>query len=325
MTMTGATVEDRVGWFADQFTAIRDNAELVIKGKTEALDLALVCLMSEGHLLVEDVPGVGKTTLARALAASIGASSQRIQFTPDLLPSDITGVAIYNQSGGTFDFKPGPVFANIVLGDEINRASPKTQSALLEVMEEYQVTVDGHPHPVPRPFMVIATQNPIEMDGTYPLPEAQLDRFLLRVAIGYPDAHAESEILDNHRQGHGAGELAPVLSADVTRSMIAVAAEVYLDRRVRDYIIALVTATRDHPDVRLGGSPRASIALMRAARAKAAAAGRAYVLPEDVRDLAVVALAHRLILTPDATLRSGDAAGVVEQVLRDVPTPKPLA
>ncbi len=311
-----------VEWFQDNFLAIRDNAELLIRGKTTALDLALICLLSEGHLLVEDVPGVGKTSLARSLAASIGGSLQRIQFTPDLLPSDITGVSIYQPGSGEFEFKPGPVFANVVLGDEINRASPKTQSALLEVMEEFQVTADGRSRPVPRPFMVIATQNPIDMDGTYRLPEAQLDRFLMRLSVGYPDAAAEAEILDNHRSGVGT-DLPAVVSPEDVRAMVAVTGEVHLDANVRDYIIAVTSATREHPEVRLGASPRGSIALMRAARTRAAAMARDYVLPEDVKALAQPVLAHRLIISPDAELRDLDAAAVVADVVDRLPTPKP--
>ena len=313
----------RIGWFQDNFLAIRDNAELLIRGKATVIDLALICLLSEGHLLVDDVPGVGKTSLARALAASMGASWQRIQFTPDLLPSDITGVSIYQPGSGEFEFKPGPVFANIVLGDEINRASPKTQSALLEVMEEFQVTADGRARPVPRPFMVIATQNPIDTDGTYRLPEAQLDRFLLRVSVGYPDATAEAEILDNHRTGVGT-DLPSVMSPEDVRAMIAVTGEVHLDPEVRDYIIALTTATREHPEVRLGASPRGSIALMRASRTRAAASARDFVLPEDVRALASSVLAHRFVMNADAELRDVDAGAVVAEILERVPTPKPL-
>ena len=313
---------DPFGWFARTFAAVHENVESVIHGKGDVVHLALVCLLAEGHLLVEDVPGVGKTTLARALASSIGASWQRVQFTPDLLPSDVTGVSIYNQASGAFEFKPGPVFANIVLADEINRASPKTQSALLEVMEEQTVTVDGRPHPVPRPFMVVATQNPVDMDGTYALPEAQLDRFLIRISVGYPDARAEVDILRSHHAGVGQAVLGTVADNDHVRAMIAVTNQVHVADSVHDYIVRLVAATRQRPDVRLGASPRGSLALLRAGRATAAAQGRGYLLPEDVQALAGPVLAHRLILTPEAEVRGVTATQVVDQVLGEQPVPR---
>jgi MoxR-like ATPase len=313
---------DPFAWFARSFRAMHDNVEVVIRGKPEVVDLALVCLLSEGHLLVEDVPGVGKTSLARALATSIGSSWHRIQFTPDLLPSDVTGVSIYNQGTGAFEFKPGPVFAGVVLADEINRASPKTQSALLEVMEEQHVTVDGRPHAVPRPFMVVATQNPVDMDGTYPLPEAQLDRFLLRVSVGYPDRAAEVDILRSHRGVAAIDQLRSVLSPEVVRTMIAVTNDVHVADSVHDYIVRLVAATRSMPEVRLGASPRGSLALLRAGRARAAADGRAFLVPEDVRALAGPVLAHRLILTPEAEVRGVTAGQVVDQVLEAEPVPR---
>jgi len=293
-----------------------------VHGKPEVVHLALVCLLAEGHLLVEDVPGVGKTSLARALASSVGSSWHRIQFTPDLLPSDVTGVSIYNQSSANFEFKPGPVFAGIVLADEINRASPKTQSALLEVMEEHHVTVDGVAHPVPRPFMVVATQNPVDMDGTYPLPEAQLDRFLMRISVGYPDRHHEGAILRAHQGVSLLDDLGAVVSADHVRTMIAVSNEVHVADGVNDYIVRLVAATRQMPELRLGASPRGSLALLRAARTWAAADGRGYLLPEDVRALAGAVLSHRLILTPEAELRGATAQKVVEQVLATEPVPR---
>jgi MoxR-like ATPase len=313
---------DPFAGFARWFRTVQDNVELVIRGKPEVVRLALVCLLAEGHLLVEDVPGVGKTSLARALATSIGSSWHRIQFTPDLLPSDVTGVSIYNQGTGVFEFKPGPVFAGVVLADEINRASPKTQSALLEVMEEQHVTVDGRSYAVPRPFMVVATQNPVDMDGTYPLPEAQLDRFLLRVSVGYPDRAAEVDILRAHHGVPAIEQIKSVLSREVVRAMITVTNDVHVADSVHDYIVRLVAATRKLPEVRLGASPRGSLALLRAGRALAAADGRGFLVPEDVRSLAVPVLAHRLILTPEAEVRGLIAAQVVERVLADEAVPR---
>ena len=312
---------DPFAWFAQTFRAIQDNVEIVIYGKPEVVRLSLVCLLAEGHLLVEDVPGTGKTSLARALSMSIGTSWHRIQFTPDLLPSDVTGVSIYNQATGKFEFKPGPVFAGIVLADEINRASPKTQSSLLEVMEEHHVTVDGRAHPVPRPFMVVATQNPIDMDGTYPLPEAQLDRFLLRISVGYPDRAAEVDILRSHQASPAIDQLRAVVTAEAVRAMIAVTNDVFVDDAVHDYIVRLTAATRDMPDVRLGASPRGSLALLRAGRASAAADGRNYLLPEDVQALAGAVLAHRLILNPDADVRGVTAEQVVDRIVYETPVP----
>jgi MoxR-like ATPase len=319
------SASDPFGWFAQTFRAIHENVETVVHGKAEVVHLALVCLLAEGHLLVEDVPGVGKTSLARALASSIGASWHRIQFTPDLLPSDVTGVSIYNQASGRFEFKPGPVFAGIVLADEINRASPKTQSALLEVMEEHHVTVDGQAHAVPRPFMVVATQNPVDMDGTYPLPEAQLDRFLMRISVGYPDRHHEGAILRSHQRVSPLDSLAAVVSADHVRTMIAVTNDVHVADSVYDYIVRIVAATRQVSELRLGASPRGSLALLRAGRAWAAADGRNFLVPEDVRALAAAVLSHRLILTPEAELRGVTPAQVVEQVLATEPVPREAA
>jgi MoxR-like ATPase len=325
MSYPTANNDEQFAWFAESFRAIHENVEIVIYGKPEVVRLALVCMLAEGHLLVEDVPGVGKTMLARSLATSIGSSWHRIQFTPDLLPSDVTGVSIYNQATGQFEFKPGPVFAGIVLADEINRASPKTQSALLEVMEEHHVTVDGLSHAVPRPFMVVATQNPVDMDGTYPLPEAQLDRFLLRISVGYPDRAAEVDILRAHQATPAIEQLTSVVSAEIMRTMIAVTNEVFVADSVHDYIVRLAAATREAPDVRLGASPRGSLALLRAGRASAAADGRGYLLPEDVRALAVPVLAHRLILTPEAEVRGVVPAQVVERVVAETPVPDPAA
>lgn len=284
------------------------------------MTLALLGLVSEGHILLEDVPGVGKTSLARAMAESISGSWQRIQFTPDLLPSDVTGISVYNQQTGDFVFKPGPVFSNIVVGDEINRASPKTQSALLEVMEEQQVTVDGQPREVPRPFVVVATQNPIEMDGTYNLPEAQLDRFLIKMSMGYPDLSSEAAMVTT-RRGGPPPQLEPVLSlAEITR-MVTISAGVRLDPQLVQYAVNIVHATRQSAQVRLGASPRGSLGLLRAAQSLAAAEGRAYAVADDVKRLAVPVLAHRIIITPDAQLRGVTAEKVVAELLGSVGLP----
>ncbi|HEY3673670.1 MAG TPA: MoxR family ATPase [Acidimicrobiia bacterium] len=313
------------GEFSAAFEQLVDNLERVIRGKRAVLEQVVICLLAEGHLLIEDVPGVGKTSIARALAASIEGSWKRIQFTPDLLPSDVTGITIYNQTEHEFEFHPGGVFANIVVADEINRASPKTQSALLEVMEERRVTVDSHPHVVPRPFMVIATQNPIEMDGTYRLPEAQLDRFLMRLAVGYPDARSEREIMNGYHDGAAIDALAAVLTTARISGMIAAAGEVYVAEELQDYIVQLTATTRNTDDVRLGASPRGSLALLRAARARALADGRNYVLPEDIKELAVTVLAHRIIIEPEAELRGVSSTDVISQVLAAVPVPQVTA
>jgi MoxR-like ATPase len=268
------------------------------------------------------VPGVGKTMLAKALARSVDCSVRRIQFTPDLLPSDITGVSIYNQAGGAFEFHPGPIFANLVLADEINRGSPKTQSALLEVMEERRVTVEGAPRPVPRPFMVIATQNPVDMDGTYPLPEAQLDRFLMRISMGYPDHRSEVAVLAGTPSGAALERMAAVATREDVARMVEFAGRLHVAPPLYDYVVALVAATRGHPELRLGASPRVGLALLRAARVRAAAAGRTFLVPEDVKALAVPVIAHRLIVTPEAELRGRTGADVVGEVLGSVPTPQ---
>jgi MoxR-like ATPase len=300
------------------FHALADNIERVVKGKRDTIELALTCLFSEGHLLIEDVPGTGKTTLARCLAASIEADFARVQFTPDLLPSDITGVTVYRQNTGAFEFLPGPVFANIVLGDEINRASPKTQSALLEVMEERRVTADGTTHPVPRPFMVLATQNPVDMGGTYPLPEAQLDRFLMRITVGYPDHASEVAVLKGAGADTAPESLSPVAGAREIAELMASAAEVQVADTLYDYLVRVVAATRALPDVRLGASPRGSVALLRAVRVRAASQSRPYAFPEDIKALAGPVLAHRLILTPEAELSGRTGTDVIEEVLATV-------
>jgi MoxR-like ATPase len=313
--------------FASRFNEIADSIERVVKGKRDVVELALTCLLAEGHLLIEDVPGVGKTTLARCLAAAIGGRLQRIQFTPDLLPSDVVGVSIFHPDTSGFYFHPGPVFANIVLGDEINRASPKTQSALLEVMEERTVTVDGQSRQVPKPFMVIATQNPIEMGGTYPLPEAQLDRFLMRISVGYPGHSDEVAVMRSASATRSLVDTVPWAAAEPEEiaAMVEHATTITAGDAVYDYVASLVASTRDEPDLRLGASPRASVALIRAARVGAAATGRGYIVPADVKALAVPVLAHRLLLTPEAELRGRTCAEVVEALLATVPVPQPAA
>jgi MoxR-like ATPase len=291
----------------------------VVSGKPDVVRLALVVLLAEGHLLIEDVPGVGKTTLAKALARSIDGTVRRIQFTPDLLPSDVTGVAVYDQETRAFEFKPGAVFANLVVADEINRASPKTQSALLECMEERQVTVDGVTYELARPFMVLATQNPLEMEGTYPLPEAQRDRFTARISMGYPDREAELAMLDERTTTDPLTELTPVADAARVRALVDAVGLLHVAEPLRRYVVSLVEATRRSPDLRLGASPRAGLQLLRAARAAAALAGRDHVLPDDVQAMAVPVLAHRLLLTPDAALGRRDAERVVTDLLAAVP------
>jgi MoxR-like ATPase len=295
--------------------------ESVIEGKAEVVRTAVTVLLADGHLLIEDVPGVGKTMLAKALARAIDCSVRRIQFTPDLLPSDITGVSVFHQETRDFEFKPGAIFANVVVGDEINRASPKTQSALLECMEERQVTVDGTTYLLEAPFIVIATQNPIEMEGTYPLPEAQRDRFMARVSMGYPSAAAEIDMLGSHSAASPLDDLRPVATADDVRRLMASVRSVYLSDSVKQYAVDLATATRRSPELRLGASPRATLHLMRAARAKAALSGRDHVLPDDVQDLAVSVLAHRLLPTADTQLARRSTADVVTDLLARVRVP----
>ncbi|GAB3477320.1 AAA family ATPase [Amycolatopsis cihanbeyliensis] len=305
----------------DAARRITGNVERVLVGKPEVVRIALVTLLAQGHLLVEDVPGVGKTSLAKALARSIDCSVSRVQFTPDLLPSDVTGVSIYNRQTGNFEFRYGPVFANIVVGDEINRASPKTQSALLECMEEQQVTVDTTTYHLDEPFMVIATQNPIEMEGTYALPEAQRDRFTARVSIGYPDPQAELAMVDEHSGHNPLGELEPVSDAETVSRLISVVRRVHVAPEVRQYAVELVSATRQVPELRLGASPRATLHLVRAARAQAALSGRDFVVPDDLHAVAVPVLAHRLVLTTEAHAARRSATDVVRAVLHRVPVP----
>ncbi|SCL18345.1 MoxR-like ATPase [Micromonospora pallida] len=302
--------------------AIVANIEQVIEGKTATVRLALAVLLAEGHLLIEDVPGVGKTKLAKAMARSIDCTVRRIQFTPDLLPSDVTGVSVYNQETHDFEFRPGAVFANLVVGDEINRASPKTQSALLECMEERQVTVDGVTYQLQTPFMVIATQNPIEMEGTYPLPEAQRDRFTARIAMGYPGPEAELAMLDGHGAVDPLYDLRAVSDAATVRQLIATVREVHVADAVKQYAIDLVTATREAPELRLGASPRATLQLLRTARAVAALEGRDYVLPDDLQALAVPVLAHRIIPTADAQLARRTTDAIVSDLVHRLTVPQ---
>jgi MoxR-like ATPase len=307
--------------FAARFLEIEQNVERVVQGKQREIRLALSAVVAEGHILIEDVPGVGKTMLAKTIARSIDCSFRRIQFTPDLLPTDVTGVNVFNQERGDFEFKPGAIFANIVLGDEINRASPKTQSALLECMEERQVTIDTETYQLGSPFMVIATQNPIEHEGTYPLPEAQLDRFMMRLAIGYPSSDVESEILATHGVHSTLGDIDAVADALTVREMIEQAREVHVAPGLRRYIVDLVEATRAHPDVYLGASPRGSIMLLRAARALAAAEERDYVIPDDVKALAFPVLAHRVIVTADAVMGGRTSNSVIEEIVAETVVP----
>jgi MoxR-like ATPase len=306
---------------ADHHHAVLANIEQVIQGKPDVIELVLLCLVSGGHLLIEDVPGVGKTSLAKALAASIEGTFGRLQFTPDLLPTDVVGLTVWNRNTSEFEFRPGPVFGNIVLADEINRASPKTQSALLEAMAEAQVTVDGTTYQLASPFMVIATQNPIEHEGTYPLPESQLDRFLMRVSVGYPSSESELQILDTHGDHDALDDIGAVITAADVRALSDAAKAVHVAPALKSYLVELANASRRHPHLSLGMSPRATLALQRVARARAAASGRTYVVPDDLKALAEPVLAHRLLVTPEAQLQGISAGDALTEVLRTVPIP----
>jgi len=317
LTVTATELEE----FGKRFDAIVDNIERVIQGKRGTIELITICLLSGGHALVEDVPGVGKTLLAKSLARSIDCSFQRVQFTPDLLPSDVTGVSVWHRESSSFEFRPGPVFANIVLGDEINRASPKTQAALLEAMEEQQVTVDGVTRELGTPFMVVATQNPIEHEGTYPLPEAQLDRFLMRLPMGYPSRDKELEMLDAHADHSTFEELTPVVNAQDVVEMAATARAIHVAPVVRSYLVDLADASRNDPELLLGASPRATLFLQRAARTHAAANGRDYASPDDVKAIMQPVLNHRFILLPEAQMRGTSVDAVIAGIAAGVPVP----
>ncbi len=307
--------------FAETAQALIENISEVVQGKQDVIRMMVLCVLAEGHLLLEDVPGVGKTSLAKALAQSIEGTWGRVQFTPDLLPADVVGVTVWNRNDGTFSFRRGPVFANIVLGDEINRASPKTQSALLEAMEERQVTVDGVTYPLASPFLVIATQNPVEHEGTFPLPESQLDRFLMRLSVGYPTPDAELEILETHGRNDKLSQLKPVTSAESVAMMINFVTRIHVAPSIRQYLVDIALATRNSATISLGMSPRATLNLQRAARAQAALCGRDYVIPDDIKHVVLSVLGHRMLLTPDAQLSGHSPAAVITQVVESIPVP----
>ena len=313
--------ETRANQLASAFLAIRDNIQRVVRGKQQVVEQVVLCLVSGGHLLVEDVPGVGKTTLAKALGASIGAKMGRIQFTPDLLPADVTGVSVWNRTSSTFEFRPGPIFTELVLADEINRASPKTQAALLEAMAESQVTVDGTTRPLPNPFMVVATQNPVEQEGTYPLPESQLDRFLMKISVGYPARADELQILETHEADGLVDQLQPVANLSDVIAIHRLVKAVHIAPELRNYLIDMADATRRHPAVALGMSPRATLSLQRVARAKAASQARTFVTDDDIKSVAAAVISHRLILRPEAALQGTDTDSIVADILRSVPVP----
>jgi MoxR-like ATPase len=298
-----------------------DNVEKVIFGKRDVVELTAICLLCQGHLLIEDVPGVGKTMLAKALAKSIGGQFKRIQFTPDMLPADVTGTSIYNQKTGDFEFRAGPIMAQIVLSDEINRATPKTQAALLEAMEERQVTVDGVTHSLARPFLVLATQNPIEYEGTFPLPEAQLDRFLMRISLGYPTASQQIAILDAQQYAHPIESITQITTAENLLAMQEQLKSVYVDGLIKEYIVQLVDGTRSHPDVYLGASPRGALALYRTTQARAAVHGRDYVIPDDVKALAHATLSHRIIISPAARIKDVSPESILDEMMKTTPVP----
>ena len=318
MIADSSTVDNSI---ADSSRRLRENIQKVIVGKAEVINLALVAVLCEGHILLEDVPGIGKTTLARALAASLGCTFRRIQFTPDLLPTDVTGLNWFNQKEQAFEYRPGPIMSQVILADEINRATPRTQSALLEAMQESQVTVDGVTRPLPRPFLVLATQNPVELEGTFPLPEAQIDRFLLRIAIGYPDVEEENAILERFRLSDPLPDLEAVATAEEIVSLQARRRQVRVEDSVRAYIVQVARATREHREIELGASPRATMALYQAAQAWAAIEGRDFVLPDDVKDIAPHVLTHRLMISPQARLRGRQPDELVASIVESVPVP----
>lgn len=317
--------QEDFSWFQQWFTTLVDNVGLIVKGKREEVGMVVLALFAEGHVLLEDFPGTGKTTLAKSMSASINGSWNRVQFTPDLLPADVTGGVIFNQAEASFEFHEGPIFANVVLADEINRASPKTQSALLQVMEEGEVTVDGTTHAVPQPFVVIATQNPIEQEGTYRLPEAQLDRFMIKLGLGYPDHDSEVDMLTSVGAGHRPADIEPIVSAEEVARMISSVREVHVDDSIKSFIVRLCNHTRsDLPEARLGVSPRGAVALMAMARALAASQGRGYVNVDDVRVVAPFVMAHRVLLTPNAELDGVSPIELIERTIAAVPAPQPV-
>jgi len=317
----GISTVDEIAWTSERAHVVMDEIETVIVGKHQAVELVVVGLLCNGHILIEDIPGVGKTMLARSLAAALGAAYRRIQFTPDLLPADVTGTTIFNQKTAEFAFRAGPIFTNVLLADEINRASPKTQSSLLEVMEEFQVTVDGTTHQLERPFFVIATENPIEYRGTYPLPEAQLDRFLMRINLGYPNPDEEVVVLDRQIKQHPIYSVERVLESEEVLRMQQSVRDVHIDSSLKEYLVDLVARTRQHPMLSLGASPRASIGLMRTGQARAAIQGRDFVLPDDIKALAEPVLCHRLIVKPEARVRQTQAADIVAEIMEEAPVP----